>query len=236
MQPLEPVVFQTVITPPSAPLPASEARPSPQAEGRSLIHLPIIHTQADMGALSHAIKKMTIQKLGRQGWERNVHLIDEIWRRIEEAIDSWALPCQRVRLYQDGLPICGREAEIVAELAKAGSRNHRLLLRLQERGAILMGTESADLLVREYKLVKEIVAAGNSAKALRLKARHRTLSQALLKERDKAIAARINTTLRPGETGLLFLGMLHSLEGWLARDIRVTHPLYPPSPAGHHCP
>jgi len=222
--------------PPSTPSPASEGQPSPQADGRSLIHLPIIHTQADMGALSHAIKEMTIQKLGQQGWEHNVHLIDEIWTRIEEAIDSWALPWQRVRLYQDGLPVCGREAEIVAELAKAGSRNHRLLLRLQERGAILMGTESADLLVREYKLVKEIVTAGDSPKALRLEARYRTLSQALLKERDQAIAGRIHTTLRPGETGLLFLGMLHSLEGWLARDIQVTQPLYPPSSAGHHRP
>jgi hypothetical protein len=200
------------------------------------MRLPIIHTQADMEALSDAIKGMTIQKLGREGWERNVHLIDEIWRRIEEAIESWALPWKRVRLYQDGLPVCGREAEIVTELARAGSRNHRLLLRLQERGAILMGTESADLLVREYKLVKEIVAAAGSPKALRLEARHRTLSQALLKRRDQAIAQRINTTLRPGETGLLFLGMLHSLEGWLARDIRVTHPLYPPSPPQHPCP
>jgi hypothetical protein len=201
-------------------------------KGRSLIHLPIIHTQADMGALSGAIKEMTIRRLGQQGWERHVHLIDEFWTRIEEAIDSWALPWERVRLYQDGLPICGREAEILADLAKAGSRNHRLLLRLQERGAILMGTESAELLVREYKLVKESVAAGNSPKALRLEARHRTLSNALLKERDKAIAQRINATLRHGETGLLFLGMLHSVEGWLAQDIQVTHPLYPPSPAG----
>ena len=64
-------------------------------------------------------------------------------------------------------PFAGGKLEIVKELAKAGSRNHRLLLRLQERGAILMGTESADLLVREYKLVKEIVAAGDSAEGHR---------------------------------------------------------------------
>ena len=221
---------------PAKPLPGSEGQPRPGAEGRSLIHLPIIHTQADMGALSGPIKERTIQKLGQQGWERNIHLIEDIWTRIEEAIDSWALPCERVRLYQDGLPVCGREAEIVKELAKAGSRNHRLLLRLQGRGAILMGTESADLLVREYKLVKEIAAEGDSPKAKRLEARYRTLSQTLLKERDQAIAERINTTLLPGETGLLFLGMLHSPERWLARDIRVTHPLYPPSPAGHSRP
>jgi uncharacterized protein YqiB (DUF1249 family) len=181
-----------------------------------------------MGALSHAIKEVTIQKLGRQGWERNVHLIDEIWTRIEEAIDSWALPYERVRLYQDGLPICGREGEIVTELAKAGSRNHRLLLRLKEKGATVMGTEPAELLVQEYKLVKKIVAAGDSQKALRLEARYKTLSHALLKQRDKAIAERINHTLGPGETGFLFLGMLHAVGGWLAKDIRVTQPVFPP--------
>ena len=80
------------------------------------------------------------------------------------------------------------------------------------------------------------MAAAGSRQAGRLAARYRALSQALLKERDQAIAQRINTTLRPGETGLLFLGMLHSVESWLAQDIQVTHPLYPPPAAGGHCP
>ena len=196
--------------------------------GRSLIHIPIIHTQADMGALSQAIKEITIQKLGQAGWERNVNLIDEIWTRIEEAIDGWALPYEKVRLYQDGLPICGREVEIVTELARAGSRNHRLLLRLKDRGATLMGTESAALLVQEYQLVKKILDAGNSQRALQLEARYKTMSQALLKQRDQAVAQRINTTLRAGEIGLLFLGMLHRVENLLAKDIHVAHPIYPP--------
>ena len=221
-------MFHTMSTSVRTPLPTSEGQPSSRAGGRSLIHVPIIHTQADMGALGHAIKEITIQKLGQQGWERNVHLIDDIWTRIEEAIESWALPYKRLRLYQDGMPICGREVEIVTELAKVGSRNHRLLLRLMEKGATLMGTESAPLLVQEYKLVKEIVAAGDSPKALRLEARYKTLSHALLKQRDQSIAERINTTLRPGETGLLFLGMLHAISGWLAKDIRVTQPVFPP--------
>ena len=97
-----------------------------------------------------------------------------------------------------------------------------------EKGATLMGTESAPLLVQEYKLVKEIVAAGDSPKALRLEARYKTLSHALLKQRDQAIAERINTTLRLGETGLLFLGMLHAAGDWLAKDIRVTQPVFSP--------
>ena len=206
---------------------------APRAEGRSLIHLPIIHTQADMGTLSHAIKEMTIRKLGHQGWERKVHLIDEIWTRIEQAIARWSLPYEKVRIYQDGLPVCGRELEIVSELAKAGSRNHQLLLRLKERGATLMGTESAHLLVQEYNLVKRTLTTDDPAVAARLETRHQEGSHSLLRRRDQAIAERINQTLCPGEIGLLFLGMLHSLAGWLAQDIRVTHPLSLPSPREH---
>jgi hypothetical protein len=162
-----------------------------------------------------------------------VSLIDGIWTQIEQAIDSWSLPYEKVRLYQDGLPVCGRELAIVSDLAQAGSRNHQLLLRLKGRGATLMGTESADLLVQEYNLIKQTLAANDPATVARRETRRQESSLSILKRRDQAIAERINHTLCRGEIGLLFLGMLHSLEGRLARDIQVTHPLYPPSPAGH---
>jgi hypothetical protein len=204
--------------------------------GRYLLHIPIIHSQAEMGSLRPTIQAMKVRKLGTKGWERNVSLIDGIWTQIDQTIDSWSLPYGKVRLYQDGLPVCGRELEIVAELAQAGSRNHQLLLRLKERGAILMGTESADLLVREYRLIKQTLAADGPATRARPEPSRQESSRSLLKRRDQAIAERINDTLRRGEIGLLFLGMLHSLEGLLARDIQVAHPLYPPSPEGRPCP
>ncbi|MGD0413315.1 MAG: hypothetical protein ABSC18_16610 [Verrucomicrobiota bacterium] len=206
------------------------------AAGRRLLHIPILHSQAEMGSLSPTIRAMTVRKLGTKGWERNVSLIDGIWTQIEQTIDRWSLAYEKVRLYQDGLPVCGRELEIVSELAKAGSRNHQLLLRLKERGATLMGTESAGLLVQEYNLSKQMLAANDAAKAARWEARHQESSRSLLQRRDQAIAERINRTLCRGEIGLLFLGMLHSLERWLARDIQVTHPIHPPSPGGHPCP
>ena len=39
------------------------------------------------------------------------------------------------------------------------------------------------------------------------------------------MAQRINETLKSGETGILFLGMLHSLEGYLHPDVKVIYPL-----------
>jgi len=92
-----------------------------EVDQRTLIYIPIIHTHADMGALGDTIQRLKVKKLGPRGWERNVNLVDKLWVQIEQAIERLALPYDRVRLYQDGLPVCSREAEIVAELAKAGA-------------------------------------------------------------------------------------------------------------------
>jgi hypothetical protein len=207
------------------------ASPREYAE-RTLIHIPIIHSQADMGGLSESIQRLKIKRLGRTGWARTVNRIEELWIRIEKVIESLALPYERVRLYQDGLPVCGREAKIVEELAKAGSRNHRLLLRLREKGATLMGTESSELLVEEYQLVQEDLAPGKSPAARRVGASGKALRDSLLKRRDQYIGRRISDTLSMGETGIIFLGMLHSLRPWLDEDIRVIFPMHGPAERG----
>jgi len=194
---------------------------------RTLIYIPIIHTQADMGALSRSIERLKIKKLGKHGWERNVNLVSQLWAQIEQAIEKLVLPYSRVRIYQDGLPVCGREMEIVTELANAGSRNHRLLLRLRDKGATVMGTESSELLVEEYQFVKEEFASGKPGASLRSESRRKALKDSLLKRRDQYIARRISDTLCVGETGLLFLGMLHSIRPWLDKDVRVIYPLQP---------
>lgn len=203
-----------------------------QSNERILIYIPIIHTQADMGALSPAIQRLKVKELGRKGWERNVRQVNKLWAQIEQAIEGLALPYQRVRLYQDGLPVCGREVEIVTELAKAGSRNHGLLHRLLEKGATIMGTESSELLVEEYQLSKEDFASGKPKFATREEPRRKALRDSLLKRRDEYVAGRINETLRAGETGLIFLGMLHSLGSWLDKDIRVVYLMHQPSGRG----
>jgi hypothetical protein len=192
-----------------------------------LIYLPIVHTQADMGALKESVARATLEKVGRTGLSRKTAAIDRIWTEIEGVIDALALSFDRVRLYQDGLPVCGREAEIVTELARAGSRNHQLLLRLMVRGAVLMGTESGDLLVQEYQLAKQSLTA-RPPRAAGVAAQRWALSEALLKRRDQFMAQRINDTLKDGETGILFLGMLHAVERYLQPDVKVIYPLHRP--------
>ena len=192
---------------------------------RTLIYFPIVHTPADMGALQESVARATLEKAGRAGLARKTAAIDQIWTEIEAAIDALTLSFDQVRLYQDGLPVCGREAEIVTELARSGSRNHQLLLRLMAQGAVLMGTESGDLLVQEYQSARQSLTT-RPPRAAGVAAPRRALSEALLQRRDQFMAQRIHETLKSGETGILFLGMLHSLERYLNPDVKVIYPLH----------
>jgi hypothetical protein len=196
-----------------------------RGHARTLIYFPIVHTQADMGALQESVAWATLEKVGRAGLGCKAAAIDQIWTGIEAAIDALPLSFDRVRLYQDGLPVCGRETEIVTELAQAGSRNHQLLLRLMAQGAVLMGTEAGGLLVQEYQLAKQSLTA-RAPRAAGVAAYRLASSAALLQRRDQFIAQRIHETLKSGETGILFLGMLHALEGYLYPDVKVIYPLH----------
>jgi hypothetical protein len=199
----------------------------PSGHSRTLIYLPIVHTQADMGELKESVTRATLERTGRAGLARKTAAIDKVWTAIEAAIEALELCFDRVRLYQDGLPVCGREAEIVTELARAGSRNHQLLLRLMAQGAVLMGTESGELLVQEYQLARQSLTT-RPPRAAGVAASRRASSLALLQSRDQFIAQRINETLKSDETGILFLGMLHSVTRRLQPDIKVTYPLHQP--------
>jgi hypothetical protein len=180
-----------------------------------------------MGALGETLERIKLSTLGKRRLAQNAIRVDKMWQDIEETVESLPIVAGKVRIYQDGLPVCGHESQIVSDLAQAGSRNHKLLLRLASRGAILMGTESPELLVEEYHLATTSLASLPAASA-----RHyQKASAVLLEKRDRYISHRIDTTLRTSETGILFLGMLHHVQAYLAADIEVRYPV-PGSRAG----
>ena len=190
---------------------------------RRLIFIPVIHTQADLGSLSEAVRQLYIQRMGARQWNHRLKTVDEMWRGISKQIESLDLDYGKVRLYQDGLPRCGHEEAMIKDMAQAGSQNHRLLLHLMEKGARIVGTESPELLLEEYELARQTLACLSSGKKGELSNRGQDgAARLLLEKRDRYIAQRINETLRIGETGLVFLGLLHSLLGLLPPDIKVT--------------
>jgi hypothetical protein len=192
---------------------------------RRLVYIPIIHTLVDMGALGASVQRVKLSALGRQGLAHNAAVVEKMWEEIERVVTNLRVTPGMARLYQDGLPVCGREQEIVSELAGAGSRNHRLLLKLEARGATLMGTESPELLLEEYHAASGEFASGGTA---RMRSRQKRLPDTLLEKRDRYIADRINSTLGAGETGVLFIGMLHAVTRYLSGDIKVICPLSQP--------
>jgi len=195
---------------------------------RTLLYFPIIHTQADMGALSESVRKVTLQKLGERVWRQKINLVKRFWSDVENILNKLSLSYAQARVYQDGLPVCGKELDIVTELAMKGSPNHQILVRLMEKGATVMGTESAELLIEEYHLIKKILETGDVKDAIAIEVRQKAASDLLLKKRDEFIAARIDQTLQARETGILFLGMLHNISALLPEDMEVSYPMNRP--------
>lgn len=186
---------------------------------RRLIHIPIIHASADLGSLSEFVQAHYAKVCGASSWSRRERVVEALWTDIQAGLDALRLDVRTMRIYQDGLPVCGFEDRIVRELAKAGSSNHQLIVRLVDRGAILMGTEDPQLLMEEYELQKQrlVQPSGKGPAQEAEKGR----GERVLQARDAFIARRIAATLHKGEAGLLFVGALHRLDALKSTNIRV---------------
>ncbi len=190
------------------------------ALSRRLLYFPIIHSLEDLGV---AGAKALSARSEAQAMNQK-QIIDDFWGKVEEAVAGLDLNFTQVRLYQDGLPVCGHESEIVMQLVATGSRNHRLLHALMRRGGALTGTESGELLVEEYELLKQTLLPGTETEPCQ------QLADALLRRRDAYMVERIHETLLPGETGILFIGLMHDLAHRLTqRDIEVSFPIGRPT-------
>lgn len=192
-------------------------------DGRHLIYVPTLHTTHDMGTVAPSMKEMYVKKFGEGKWEEHVRVIEEMWEGIRTRIEALKLNFDRVKVYQDGLPLCGKEKEIIRELAEAGSPNHKIVQSLIDRGATVVGTEDPKLLLAEYHHVKQVAEAKTHAEREKLvKALSRKQAN-LLRKRDRTIRDQILKTLKKGETGILFMGLLHRVDELLPKEIRVSY-------------
>lgn len=208
---------------------------------RELLYIPIIHTEVDMGSMSDSLRKEYLARYGKEKWRQHTKAVDSMWDGLCRKIFDLNLPYGKLRIYQDGLPVCGRELEIIREVAGKGSRNHKIVLELVQKGAKLEGTEDPDLLLQEYENVKNQYQAadtsknseasprsggsagrGTLAKERRSDRKVAKMSEDLLMERDKFIARRIETTLAENELGILFMGLQHMVDKYL-RNIKVSY-------------
>ena len=190
---------------------------------RTLIYIPIIHTEVDLGSVSEEVKKEYLSKYGKNKWLKHLDLISNLWETIRKRLLMMRVYYSKAKLYQAGLPVCRKELEIVRELAGMGSKNHLLLMELMGMGATLMGTEDPGLLLQEHKMIKEIVGTRGKNHVKERLEEYRKHGNDLLVKRDDFIAKRISETLQDGEIGILFIGALHKVDKRLPRGIRVVY-------------
>jgi len=182
---------------------------------RTLHVIPIIHEEADLGRLAGPVREELIAQAGADAVARKDAVVAAAWGAIEAWVGTLGEDLGGYRVYQDGLPVSEHAERIVRDMAGQGSRNHRLILGMTSLGATLVPTEDPALLVKEYEAIKAAIDAGRAPEP----------SAALLAERDRFIAQRINATLPEGGTGVLFIGMLHEVRPGLSPDIEVRTPI-----------
>ena len=86
----------------------------------------------------------------------------------------------------------------------------------------MIGTEDPKLLLDEYRDVKTALKDRPRAACSPEQTSETSRYRQTLSNRDAYIGRRIDESLRPGRTGILFLGMMHNLEPFLPADIVVT--------------
>jgi len=175
-----------------------------------------------MGSASAGLEKAGMSALGRGHWQENQKKIENFWLELEKEVEGLGLDPDKLRIYQDGLPCSGDLGErIVRETAAKGSRNYQIVQKLMDRGAKIEATESADLLRQEYGYIKALLEAKTDEERRAAEERYNQVKDKLLEERDLFIARAIDTSLKEGDTGLLFIGASHKVLPKIAGDIEV---------------
>ena len=189
---------------------------------RKLLVIRIVHTPLDMGSMKDGLEREGVSKIGRQRWEDNQRKIGKFWEEVDQEVDRLGLKLDMVRIYQDGLPCAGALGErIVRETAEKGSENYQIINRLMDRGAKIEATESPELLRQEYGHIKAILEAKTDQERTKARARYDLVKDRLMEDRDAFIGQTISSTLKEGETGLLFIGASHNVIPKIAKDIEV---------------
>jgi len=193
-----------------------------------LIYVPILHTYKEVGDIMAFLREDGSQRpAGCSGLEQE-NAIKEMWDGIFEKIRETNLHYPAVRIYQEALLIGGIEREVVEKLAEKGSRNHQLILELMKKGAKLEETENPDLLIKEVDYLRHLITQHFSSPQNHRLAleEYKNKSTKLMEQRDAFIAERIKSTIKQGETPLVFMGVRHQLEKLLKYHFVITYIIY----------
>ena len=193
---------------------------------RKLVYVPILHAREDSGQAASVLRGNEKSGTIDRKFNADDSAVGEMWAGITAKIEELALPWNKTRIYQDGLPVSGKELEIVTRLTDNGSWNHLLILNLLKKGAKLEGTENIDFLMREYDLLNILLMKNSGIEQSAAMAEYQGKSRELLKLRDEFILNRFKNTLQEGEVGIVFMGVMHRLDKMLEKDFLISYVIY----------
>lgn len=187
---------------------------------RTLIYVPVIHTSADLGSMAKDVAKRGIRDLGQELWEKHRKTVEGFWDVVSNYFDS--IDVKDMKIYQDGM-VAEEEIgkKIVEDTAKAGSKNYRIILKLLDRGAVLVKTEDFKLVKKEYDRLLAIIQAKSITKKIIACIKYKLVKGILINRRDNFIANRIEQTLKTDEKAILFIGAFHNIKKRLSEDILI---------------
>ena len=189
---------------------------------RTLIYVPIIHSVADMGTIGDELERKSVSGLGENRWHKHTDTVNGYWAAIESYFEIIDLYIKGIKIYQDGMFVDGEMAlKLIRDGVKSGSKNSAIVANLINRGAILMKTEDFKMVKDEYDGLQSIIKSKTNIQKLIQLLRYKMSKPIFLRRRDRFIAANIDETLEPNETGILFIGAYHKVMNWLPKDITV---------------
>ncbi len=188
---------------------------------RKICLVPIIHTPSDMGSLAPVLSEIGADVLGKELWDEHQKTICRFWDSVSRFFNS--LQICNSKVYQDGLVAAGEDGlRIVNEGVRQGSVNYEIISGLLRRGAILIKTEDIALVQREYSYIKKLTSAKSTRERETAALRYKLAQRKLLEDRDNFIARTIESTLKEGDMGVLFIGAYHEVLSKLPVDIRIV--------------
>ena len=189
---------------------------------RTLIYIPIIHSVADMGSMGEELKRKSVSELGENLWQKHTDTVNGYWGAIESYFENIDIYVKGIKIYQDGMFVDGEMAmKLIRDGVKSGSKNSEIVLKLINQGAILIKTEDFKMVKDEYDGLQSILKSKTNIKKLIQLLRYKISKPIFLRRRDRFIAATIDETLEPNETGILFIGAYHNVIKRLPKDITV---------------
>lgn len=189
---------------------------------RTLIYVPIIHSVADMGSMGDELKHKSVSSLGENIWQKHTDTVNGYWAAIQSYFENIDVYVPEIKIYQDGMFVDGEMAmKLIKDGVKSGSKNSEIVLNLITRGAILVKTEDFKMVKDEYDGLQLIIKSKTNIKKLIQLFRYKILKPIFLRRRDRFIADTIDETLKPNETGILFIGAYHNVMKRLPNDIAV---------------